>query len=96
MNSHVATIIDTLRHASTQTAGQGLAAIAEVVHQASAQRVEGGAQRHSELNRWLIVLAAVIGAFFVMRAVRKLAGLAFGLFWIWLFVGGHARHLHFW
>ena len=96
MNSRVATIIDTLQHASTQAAGQGLASIAGIVHQALAQREAGGVHKRGDLNRWLIVLAAVAGAFFVMRAMRKLVGLAFGLVWIWLFVGGHVRHLHFW
>lgn len=96
MNSSVATIIATMRNASTQTAGQGLATIAEVVHEAFVAPADAHEQKRSELNRWLIAFAAIAGAFFVMRALRKLAGLVFGLFWIWLFVGGHMRHLHFW
>ncbi|MEP6938943.1 MAG: hypothetical protein ABI846_04205 [Rudaea sp.] len=96
MNTSVATIIDTMRNASNQTAGHGLATIAEVVREALANRRENSEQRRVELNRWLIVLAAVAGALFLLRGMRKLAGLAFGLFWVWLFVGGNFHHLHLW
>ncbi len=96
MNTNVATILGTMRNASTRTAGQGLAGLVEAVHNAYTHAASGSDEKRSEFNRWLIVLAAVIGAFFVLRGVRKLARLAFGLFWVWLFVGGHFRHLYFW
>lgn len=96
MNSSVATIIDTMRNASTRSAGQGLATIAEVLHHAYANNVDASGEKRSELNRWLIVLAAVVGVFFVLRGIRKMVGLGFGLFWMWVLIGGNLAHLHLW
>jgi hypothetical protein len=94
MGSNVATMIDVMRNASTQTAGQGLAMVVDVVQRAYTDATKGGEDKRSEFNRWLIAFAAVIGAFLVLRGVRRMARLAFGLFWLWLFVGGGINHLH--
>ena len=94
MSSQVAIVIDVMRNASTQTAGQGLATVVDVVHRAYTDAANGAEEKRSEFNRWLIVLAAVIGAFFVLRGVRRMTRLAFGLFWLWLFVGGGINYLH--
>ena len=96
MNASVTTILDTMRDVSTMTAGQGLASIVELVHNAHTNAGNGSDEKRSEFNRWLIVFAAVVGAFFVLRGVRRITRLAFGLFWVWLFVGNHLGHLHFW
>lgn len=91
----IAGVIDTLRNASSRTTGQGLATIVEVVHQAYTNATTGKSadgQKRSEFNKWLIIAAAVVGGFFLLRGMRKLMKFAFVMFWVWFWVGGHARH----
>ncbi len=99
MNTSIASVIDTLRNSSGATTSQGLANIVEVVHQActsaSAQSVADG-QKRSEFNKWLIVAAAVVGGFFLLRGMRKLMKFAFAMFWVWMFTRGHAHHRFGW
>lgn len=93
--ANIAGVIDSLRSASSQTTGQGLATIVEVVRQAytsAATDKSADGQKRSEFNKWLIIAAAVVGGFFLLRGMRKLMKFAFVMFWVWFWVGGHAYH----
>jgi hypothetical protein len=100
MNASISNLIDSLRDSSSTTTSQALANIAGVVHRAGMSAPtdpsdEGS--KHGEFNRWLIVAAAVVAGFFLLRGLRKMLGLGFGLFWMWYWTGRHAAHfLHFW
>jgi len=44
--------------------------------------------------KWLIIAAAVFGALMLARCLRRMSGMAFGLFWIWFWThGGVWRHV---
>jgi hypothetical protein len=44
-------------------------------------------------NKWLIIAAAVFGALMLTRLLRRMSGMAFGLFWIWFWTHGAWRHV---
>jgi hypothetical protein len=95
MNASIASLIDSVRNTSNASTSQGLANVAEVVHNAyTAAQADTSAdgEKRSEFNKWLIVAAAVVGAFFLLRGIRKLAKFAFVMFWVWFWVGGHSHH----
>jgi hypothetical protein len=95
MNASIASLIDTVRNTSSTTTSQGLANIAEVVHNAytaAQSQTAADGQKRSEFNQWLIIAAAVVGAFFLLRGIRKVMKFAFVMFWVWFWVGGHAHH----
>ena len=95
----IAGVIDSLRNASSQTTGQRLATVVEVVHQAytnAATDNSADGQKRSEFNKWLIIAAAIVGGFFLLRGMRKLMKFAFVMFWVWFWVGGHAHHFSPW
>ena len=96
----IAGVIDSLRNASSRTTGQSLATVVEVVHQAYTKATTSDTadgQKRSEFNKWLIIAAAVVGGFFLLRGMRKLMKFAFVMFWVWMFAGGHTHRLfHFW
>jgi len=48
-----------------------------------------GAQ--SDLARWLIIGAALLGAFLLTRSARKFMQIAIGFFWIWFWTHGAWR-----
>jgi hypothetical protein len=47
----------------------------------------------SELGKWIIVAAAVFGALMLMRSLRAVSRLLFGLFWVWFWTHGAWRHI---
>lgn len=96
MNASIASIIDSVRNAPGTTTSQGLANIADVVHRAYTRaQTDESTQgvKHSEFNKWLIIAAAVVGGFFLLRGIRKVFKVAFVMFWVWFWVGGHSHHL---
>jgi hypothetical protein len=100
MNASISNLIDSMRDSSSTTTSQALANIADVVHRAytsAASDTTADGSKRSEFNRWLIVAAAVVAGFFLLRGMRKMMGFAFGLFWIWYWTSGQAPHFpHFW
>jgi hypothetical protein len=95
MNASIASLIDSVRNTSNTTTSQGLANIAEVVHNAyttAQSESDADGQKRGDFNKWLIIAAAVVGAFFLLRGIRKIVKFAFVMFWVWFWVGGHAHH----
>ena len=99
MNASIANIIDSMRNPSATTTSQGLADIVDVVHKAfvtSSEETTADGQKRSEFSKWLIIAAAVVGGFFLLRGMRKMMSLAFGLFWIWYWTSGQSLHFFHW
>ena len=46
----------------------------------------------SEFGKWIIIAAALFGAFMLMRGMRRVTQLLFAFFWIWFWTHG-ARHI---
>jgi len=42
-------------------------------------------------QKWLVIAAAVIGGLMLLRGMRKIWNVAFGLFWIWFWTHGAWR-----
>jgi hypothetical protein len=66
-----------------------IATIANVVREARRKAESAGAQ--SDLAKWLIIAAAIFGALMLMRIMRRVSGIAIGLFWVWFWTHGAWR-----
>lgn len=91
MGTALTILSDTVRRVQDGVTRDGLAGGFEAAQSAYA---DAGAARNgqaagaADLNKWLIVIAAVLGAFLVWRAGRKLTGFAFAVFWVWFTMRG--------
>ncbi|MFT3792105.1 MAG: hypothetical protein QM741_13750 [Rudaea sp.] len=90
MSTALMTLTDTVRRVQDGVKRDGIAGGFEAAQAAyesasAGQRQAGGGM---DLNKWLIVIAAVFGAFMVWRFTRKLGHLAIAVFWIWFATHG--------
>ena len=74
---------------STTNPGTAIATIAHVVR--DAQRKVDTSNAQSDVARWLIIAAAILGALLFMRGMRHISGIAIGLFWVWFWTHGAWR-----
>jgi hypothetical protein len=67
--------------------------IADTFRQAK-EKIESrtAAGQGSEFGQWIIIAAALFGAFMLMRGMRRVTQLLFAFFWIWFWTHG-ARHI---
>lgn len=72
--------------------GTGLATLTDVVRMAQ-RKFESRDTAPGEFTKWLLIAAAIFGALMLMRSMRRISGLAFGLFWVWFWTHGGLRHL---
>ena len=73
----------------TTTPGRDLATIDATPRATGAKAHTNGTQ--TDLVRWLIIGAALFGAFLLMRGTRKFMHIALGFFWIWFWTHGAWR-----
>lgn len=78
-------------HATTSP-GTGIATLMDVARSAQ-RRFESRDTAPGEFAKWLLIAAAIFGAWLLMRSMRRLGGIAFGLFWVWFWTHGGLRHL---
>ncbi|HZP67858.1 MAG TPA: hypothetical protein VFB32_16260 [Rudaea sp.] len=69
--------------------GTSIATIAEVVR--GAQRKAESQAPGNDFAKWIIIAAALFGAFMLMRGMRRLMHVAGWLFWIWFWTHGAWR-----
>lgn len=93
MSMAMTTLTDTVRRVQDGMKRDGFAGGFEA---AQAAYADASANRQNaasgaggmDLNKWLIVIAAVFGGFLVWRVTRKLAHLAIAVFWVWFATRG--------
>jgi hypothetical protein len=93
MGTALMVLTDTVRRVQDGVKRDGIAGGFEAAQAAydnasSSQRQAGGAASGLDLNKWLIIIAAVFGAFMVWRFTRKLGHLAIAVFWVWFATHG--------
>ena len=72
--------------------GTELVSVAQAFRDAQQRSANDNAQ--PDWTQWLIIAAAVFGALMLTRLLRRMSGLAFGLFWIWFWTHGAVwRHV---
>ena len=69
-----------------------IASVTEVLRGAQRRHAARG-ETPNDVATWLIIAAAVFGALMLTRSLRRVSGMAFGLFWIWFWTHGAWRHL---
>ena len=57
------------------------------------QKFEAHGEATNDFAKWLSIAAAIFGALLLMRALHRISGLAFGLFWVWFWTRGAWRHI---
>ena len=70
--------------------GTTLVTIADAVRHAQ-RKIDARDTAPGDFARWLIIAAAIFGAFMLMRAMRRVSGVALGLFWVWFWTHGAWR-----
>ena len=72
--------------------GTAIAALIDAARTAQ-RKVDSRDTAPAEFVRWLLIAAAIFGALLLMRSMRRIGGIAFGLFWLWFWTHGGLRHL---
>jgi len=91
MGTALAILSETVRRVQDGVKRDGIAGGFEAAHAAytgAGTAQNGQAAAGSDLNKWLILVAAVLGALLVWRAGRKLVGFAVAVFWVWFATRG--------
>lgn len=77
---------------ATPATGTAIATLSDVAR-AAQRKFDSRDTAPRELVRWLLIAAAIFGALLLMRSMRRIGGIAFGLFWLWFWTHGGLRHL---
>ena len=91
MATTMTVLSDTVRRVQDGVKRDGIAGGVDAAQAAYAQARESGFGQTSagnDLNKWLIVIAAVLGGLLVWRATRRLCHFAFAVFWVWFTMRG--------